>query len=210
MICHQWNAETLSTLILSSHPGIWLEKSFLKKFQDCCPPTENIATRFAESTPSLKNLRPIPGAVVILPVSGSKARDSLKRNWCFVKILGGKRSPCQPMLSALEYSRVGMATKVPPSDFANHPHRVDWLQTIFPVPILGKLVTRSPDDGLCHIMIFPNKVISTRSPDCSVLREWVLKVREVKVKNKSLSLFPRSEKWNKNLVHSFREVKSER
>ena len=57
----------------------------------------------------------------------------------------------------------------------------------------------------------------------SVLREWILKVREVKsemkicftlfekwkVKWKLYSLFSRSEKWNENLIHSFREVKSE-
>ena len=30
-----------------------------------------------------------------------------------------------------------------------------------------------------------------------------------KVKWKSVSLFLRSEKWNENLIHSFREVKSE-
>ena len=163
MICHQWNAKTLSTQILSSHPGIWLEKSFLKKFQDCCPPTENIATRFAESTPSLKNLRPMPGAVVIVSVSGSKARDSLKRDWYFLKDFGRKRSPCQSMFGAFEYSRVGMAAKVLPLDFANHPHWVDWLYTIFPIPILGKLVTRGPVAWLCHITIFPNKLIFTQS-----------------------------------------------
>ena len=43
----------------------------------------------------------------------------------------------------------------------------------------------------------------------SVLQEWILKVREVKSEIKSDSLFSRSEKWNKNLIHSFREVKSE-
>ena len=43
----------------------------------------------------------------------------------------------------------------------------------------------------------------------SVQREWILKVREVKVKNKSLSLFPRNEKWIKNLVHSFSRSESE-
>ena len=54
--------------------------------------------------------------------------------------------------------------------------------------------------GLSQITRVPKKVVSPN----------VLKVREVKVKNKSLSLFPRSEKWNWNLVHSFREVKSEK
>ena len=44
----------------------------------------------------------------------------------------------------------------------------------------------------------------------SVQREWILKVREVKVKNKSLSLFPRNEKWIKNLVHSFSRSESEK
>ena len=50
----------------------------------------------------------------------------------------------------------------------------------------------------------------TRFSPYSVLREWILKVRQVKSeKNKSLSLFPRSEKWNENMIHSFRELKSE-
>ena len=40
---------------------------------------------------------------------------------------------------------------------------------------------------------------------CSVLREWILEVREVKWK--SGSLISRSEKWNENLVHSFRPWK---
>ena len=35
------------------------------------------------------------------------------------------------------------------------------------------------------------------------------KFEKWKVKNKSLSHFPRSEKWNGNMIHSFREVKSE-
>ena len=59
---------------------MWLEKSFLKKFQDSCPSTEYMATRLAESTPSLRNLRPIPGAVFSFSVSGSNARDSLEKN----------------------------------------------------------------------------------------------------------------------------------
>ena len=58
---------------------MWLEKSFLKKFQDSCPSTEYMATRLAESTPSLRNLRPIPGAVFSFSVSGSNARDSLEK-----------------------------------------------------------------------------------------------------------------------------------
>ena len=56
---------------------MWLEKSFLKKFHDSCPSTEYMATRLAESIPSLKNLRPIPGAVLSLLVSGSNAKESL-------------------------------------------------------------------------------------------------------------------------------------
>ena len=67
----------LSTQTLESHLGIWFEKLFLKKFQDSCPSTENIAIMFAESTPSLKNLRPMPGDVVFVPVSGSTARENL-------------------------------------------------------------------------------------------------------------------------------------
>jgi len=43
--------------------AMWLEKSFSKKFQSPGVPfTPYIATRSAESTPSLKNLRPSPGA----------------------------------------------------------------------------------------------------------------------------------------------------
>ena len=59
---------------------MWLEKSFLKKFHDSCPSTEYMATRFAESIPSLKNLRPIPGAVLSLLVSGSNAKESLGKD----------------------------------------------------------------------------------------------------------------------------------
>ena len=59
---------------------MWLEKSFLKKFHDSCPSTEYMATRLAESIPSLKNLRPIPGAVLSLLVSGSNAKESLGKD----------------------------------------------------------------------------------------------------------------------------------
>ena len=41
---------------------------------------------------------------------------------------------------------------------------------------------------------FPASTIRSSNPLGSVLREWVLKVREVKVKKKILSFFPRSEK----------------
>ena len=38
------------------------------------------ATRLAESTPSLRNLSPIPGAVFIFSVLGSNAKESLQKN----------------------------------------------------------------------------------------------------------------------------------
>ena len=41
---------------------IWFPKEFEKKFQSPgYPSIANIDTRFAESTPSLKNFSPIPG-----------------------------------------------------------------------------------------------------------------------------------------------------
>ena len=70
---------SIKSQTLEVHLGIWLEKSFLKKFHDSCPPTANIATRFAESIPSLKNLRPMPGEVLTVPVSGCKDRESLQQ-----------------------------------------------------------------------------------------------------------------------------------
>ena len=76
---------------------MWLEKSFLKKFQDSCPSTEDMATRLAESTPSLRNLRPIPGAVFSFSVSGSKARDSLETRYLFLEAANKRNhltSPC--------------------------------------------------------------------------------------------------------------------
>ena len=51
------------------------------------------------------------------------------------------------MFSALEYSRVGVATEVPPLHFANHPHTVDRPDPGFPSKVLGKLVPRGPDGG---------------------------------------------------------------
>ena len=38
-------------------------KSFLKKFHESWPFTEYMATKLAESIPSLRNLSPMPGAV---------------------------------------------------------------------------------------------------------------------------------------------------
>ena len=51
-------------------------------------------------------------------------RQPIKR-LIFLKDFGRKRLPCQPMFGALEYSSVGVAAKVLPLDFANHPHWVD-------------------------------------------------------------------------------------
>lgn len=45
-----------------SASGINVEKLFAKKFQLFYPFTEYIATKFADGVPSLKNLRPNPGA----------------------------------------------------------------------------------------------------------------------------------------------------
>jgi len=50
--------------------GMWLEKSFLKKFQLSYPSTPNMATKLAESMPSRKNLSPIPGVVLSFLASG--------------------------------------------------------------------------------------------------------------------------------------------
>ena len=41
----------------------------------------------------------------------------------------------------------------------------------------------------------------------SEIKIWFTLFENWKVKDKSLSLFPRSEKWNENLIHSFREWK---
>ena len=41
----------------------------------------------------------------------------------------------------------------------------------------------------------------------SEIKIWFTLFEKWKVKDKSLSLYPRSEKWNENLVHSFREWK---
>ena len=41
----------------------------------------------------------------------------------------------------------------------------------------------------------------------SEIKIWFTLFEKWKVKDKSLSLFPRSEKWTENLVHSFREWK---
>merc|ERR1719458_1134539 len=62
---------------------------------------------FAESTPSLKNLRPMPGEVVFVPVSGSTARENLAR-------------PCLAPLN------------IPPLHSANPPHTVDRPDPGFP------------------------------------------------------------------------------
>ena len=56
---------------------MWLVKLFLKKFHESWPLTEYMATRLAESTPSLRNLRPIPGAVLRAGGDGSLARENL-------------------------------------------------------------------------------------------------------------------------------------
>lgn len=59
---------------------ICVVKSFEKKFQSSgWPKTLNIETRFAESIPSLKNFRPIPGANGYEPSfkTGSAADESL-------------------------------------------------------------------------------------------------------------------------------------
>ena len=52
----------------------WFEKFLRKKFQDSWPLTENMATRFPESTPSLRHLRPNPGLVFLTRGSGSVVR----------------------------------------------------------------------------------------------------------------------------------------
>lgn len=60
--------------------AIWFVKLLEKKFQLSCPLTEYIATKSAEWTPSLKNLRPIPGIKLAdagLAVFGSAAHDNL-------------------------------------------------------------------------------------------------------------------------------------
>lgn len=74
--------ENFSATAVSAAPeaaGIWLLKSFEKKFQSSgYPLTENIATKFAESIPSLRNLRPIPGASGCFPSAvGYAAADNL-------------------------------------------------------------------------------------------------------------------------------------
>jgi hypothetical protein len=58
-----------------------LEKSFLKKFHESWPSTEYIATRLAESIPSLKNLSPRPGARLSTFGFGSAATESLTTPW---------------------------------------------------------------------------------------------------------------------------------
>ncbi len=61
--------------------GIWFVKSFLKKLNESWPSTEYIATRDAESIPSLKNLRPKPGASNYSFEFGSAATESLTTPW---------------------------------------------------------------------------------------------------------------------------------
>ena len=63
--------------------GMWLAKSFLKKFQDSCPPIEYMATRLAESLPSLRSLSPMPGRGCDWLEEGSagSALDSLAMPW---------------------------------------------------------------------------------------------------------------------------------
>ena len=58
---------------------IWLKKVLEKKFQSFgCPATLHMETRLAESIPSLKNLRPIPGASGdLLSAVGAAAEDNL-------------------------------------------------------------------------------------------------------------------------------------
>jgi hypothetical protein len=58
---------------------IWFWNSCAKKFHSPgCPLTEYIATKLAESIPSLKNLRPIPGpSGALVPNSGLAADESL-------------------------------------------------------------------------------------------------------------------------------------
>lgn len=59
--------------------GIVVSKLLAKKFQSPgWPSTRYIDTRLAESTPSLKNLRPIPGPSLVSGV-GSVADESLIR-----------------------------------------------------------------------------------------------------------------------------------
>lgn len=59
--------------------GIVVSKLLAKKFQSPgYPSSRNIDTRLAESMPSLKNLRPIPGPNLVSGV-GSAADDSLMR-----------------------------------------------------------------------------------------------------------------------------------
>ena len=71
------NLAPRGTKVKESSEGMWLVKLFLKKFQLSCPPTENMATMFPESRPSLRNLRAIPGMVFWWWGSGSAARDIL-------------------------------------------------------------------------------------------------------------------------------------
>lgn len=59
--------------------GIWVLKSSEKKFQSSCwPLTLFIETKFAESIPSLKNFKPIPGVSGCFPSAvGCAADDNL-------------------------------------------------------------------------------------------------------------------------------------
>lgn len=56
-------------------------KSFLKKLNESWPSTEYMATREAESIPSLKNLSPRPGASNYSFGLGSAAAESLTIPW---------------------------------------------------------------------------------------------------------------------------------
>ena len=57
--------------------GIWFDQLLAKKFHVSWPSTENMATKLAESTLLLKNLRPKPGMMFLYSESGGAAVESL-------------------------------------------------------------------------------------------------------------------------------------
>ena len=64
----------------------------------------------------------------------ASTQEKAYRGWLFY-FWEQVTSPCQPMLSTLEYSWIAVATEVLPSHFANDSHRVDWLGAHFPPPV---------------------------------------------------------------------------
>ena len=108
--------------------------------------TETIATRFAESTLLLNNFKPKAGEVSCFPLSGFKAKESLKI------LIWEQISPYQSIFGAGgEYPRIRMAAEVFPNDLADRPDRVEHLHTGLPRRILGHLIPWSP--GVLHYQI---------------------------------------------------------